>query len=245
MVPLVEKTVWREPPGQDAADADRRAYLVEVPTYYSSVAFRDQLAREFGLPPRPAELLQEIAAGLEVLVEDADERGRDRLLLARAILAETSGVALAVADRRRLGALREAARRAWPAYREMEARAGTHDELRTLELVRRFVVDWRGLWSGAGEDAEELRPERNGDYLTREALELVPIEDLVFLRLEIEGLSAPRGQTRKNSERPSSSPTTATPSTTAKSTRRTRPPRKARGGASTTSKTRKRAKATG
>lgn len=237
MVPLGEKTVWKTPPGQDGPEADRRSYCVEVPTYYSSVSFRDDMARFVGLPPRPAELMQEIAAALEELVADADQRAADRILLSRVIMAETAGIQVSPADRRRLGVLREIARRSWEPYRAMEAREATHDEYRTLELVRRFVIDWRGLWSSSDpEAAEQFTAERNGLYLTHESLERIPLEDLVFLRLEIERMSAPRGASLKNSERPLSSPTTATPSTTARNTRqKTRRP-KAKAGSSRTSK---------
>jgi hypothetical protein len=253
MVPLDRKTVRLTPPDQDGfAEADRRAYEVEIPTYYRSAAMRATLAREHGVEPQEVDLLREIANGLEAIEPDEDKRGSDRKVLALAIISAPLNAPLEREARVRVAVLKDRALRLWEPYRLLVARQAAAGEYATLEIVRRFVVGFHNLYdpaslppavdegdaAGRGDDAAAvpLVAEVDDGRLTEASLERIPASDLIWLATEIGRLEAPRGRALiKKSERPSSPPTTAKPSTTAASgptkTRR----RKAKDGSSKTS----------
>lgn len=280
---LTASTVWVDAPGQEGrkaildADgsvllpaeppvppADRVRYLIRRPTYYSSVAFRERFARAHGLVYSELELLAEIANGLEVIEPVEEKRALARKTIGLAVIESQGGGPLKADDRQRLSLLRQAARRVWRPFRDMEADARTAEERLTLERVRAFVVDWSGLYDVAGWEAARLAlVEETGDaaaapeweafkldpdledagdgspVLSPRSLECIPFADIQFLARKVAELDRPLGAAKKNSPSPSFGITTPEPSNTGPSSRPTTPRPKAKRGSSPTSTTRK------
>lgn len=241
MIPKVGD-VWVTPPDQlDYPEGERIGYLIHVPSYYEAIEFRDRFAREFGVEPSAGELLNAIAGAIEALEPDASRHEADGMIMLRAVMALEDPGILDVEGRRRLGILRERARRMWEPFRMMEAAAASIDEYRLVETVREWLRDWRSLPDAAGGEVAFPGLDAEG-RAPREVFDMIPSAHVQWLYREIFRRGRPTGQPRKNSQSRSSPASTPTPSKTAAGSPSATPRPKARSGSSKTSGSRQAAR---
>jgi hypothetical protein len=240
---------WVFPPGQTKTHpAKRTGYLLRVPTYFETAAFRDWFMREHGPIPSEIEILNELRLALPDVEPDEGKRGDlDQLVSAAtaAFLIPGSGSA---EGRAKVDALKRRAMAANRTFRGYMADTMTRENLYPLELIRWFCRGWQGVVDAENGKAAELtfvdlysgEPVEGGAgegrMMARSSLEFMPPGHIPWTANEIETLSGPKGTTAKNWQSRSSTPSTPTTSTTAASGPRTTRPRKPRHGSSRTSK---------
>lgn len=242
---------WEFPPGHEKLPAgERTGYLVRVPTYYETTAFRDWFMREHGPVPSELEILNELRLALPDVERDDGRRAELDAVIAAGLAAFLIPGSGSADSRARLDALKRRAMAASRTFRGYMADTMTRENLFQLENVRWFLRGWRGVVDfetgkpvapafvdrEAGDALAATERPGDGAMLDRASLEFLPPGHLPWLSNTIEALSGPKGTTAKNWQPRSSTPTTPTTSKTAASGHRTTRRRTGKAGSSKTSK---------